>query len=479
MRLHTATLFRSTLLLWGVLATSPFAHAQTDPGPRRGPAGAGRPLAGLDANQIAYFQAGLDRFREVDSVQGAEPGAEGSGLGPRFNMNSCAGCHSHPVDGGSSPAINPQIAMATRFGARNTVPQFLRPDGPVRVARFVRHADGSPDGGVHDLFVITGRSDAPGCNITQPDFAAAGQRNNLSLRIPTPIFGTGLIEAIPDATILENLNANQQAKRQLGIRGRLNHNGNDGTVTRFGWKAQNKSLLLFSGEAYNVEQGVTNELFPNERDDEPVPLPQACKSNPTPEDDTQFAVLDMPSRMTSESAAAGFAAVAGDLVKFELFMRMLAPPRPACDPEQSGNCAPSVARGSQVFDQVYCSACHVRQLKIGAASIEAISAQQNAHLYSDLLLHKMGSCLPNADHTAKCLADGIAQGEARGDEFRTAPLWGLGQRVFFLHDGRARDLPTAILAHRGPGSEANTVVRYYEKLPDSSKQDLIDFLRSL
>ena len=160
-------------------------------------------------------------------------------------------------------------------------------------------------------------------------------------------------------------------------------------------------------------------------------------------------------------------------------MRMLAPPRPACDLTKSGDCSDNIERGSALFDQVHCSACHVRQLPLGPASIEAISAQRTAKLYSDLLLHKMGSCAPNRDHTAKCLADGIAQGQAQGDEFRTAPLWGVGQRVFFLHDGRARDLPNAILAHQGPGSEANAVIRLYQQLPTASKQDLIDFLRSL
>ena len=443
MRLHAVTLFRSTLLLWGVLATSPFAQAQTDPGPRRGPASAGRPLAGLDANQIAYFQAGLDRFREVDSVQGTEPGAEGTGLGPRFNMNSCAGCHAHPVDGGSSPAINPQIAMATRFGARNTVPQFLRPDGPVRVARFVRHADGSPDGGVHDLFVITGRSDAQGCNITQPDFAAAGQRNNLSLRIPTPIFGTGLIEAIPDATILENLNANQQAKRQLGIRGRLNHNGNDGTVTRFGWKAQNKSLLLFAGEAYNVEQGVTNDLFPNERDTTP-----GCVFSGTPEDHGDY-------------AASNPIASLSDLNLLTFFMKLAAPPQPA-------PVDPSVTRGRQAFTDAGCAACHTPVLNTGLASIAALS-HKPAPLYSDLALHDMG----------RNLADGVDQGEARGGDWRTAPLWGVGQRLFFLHDGRTSDMVQAIREHRGPGSEGSRSVDTFDALPAQTKQDLIHFLRSL
>src|SRR5258705_4535726 len=160
-------------------------------------------------------------------------------------------------------------------------------------------------------------------------------------------------------------------------------------------------------------------------------------------------------------------------------MRMLALPKPACDMAVAGSCSPNIVHGSQVFDEIHCSACHVRGLKVGASSIAAISQQQVANLYSDLLLHKMGACPPNTDHTPKCLADDISQGQAQGDEFRTAPLWGVGQRVFFLHDGRARDLPSAILAHKGPGSEANVVIRYYERLPASSKQELIDFLRSL
>ena len=149
--------------------------------------------------------------------------------------------------GGSSPRINPQIAVASRFGAQNKVPAFIQQNGPVRVVRFQRNADGTPDGGVHDLFVVSGRSDAAGCSIVQPDFDEPRSRQNTSLRIPTPLFGAGLIEAMTDSTILANLAANGPQKQQLGIRGHENRNGNDGTITRFGWKAQNKSLLMFAG----------------------------------------------------------------------------------------------------------------------------------------------------------------------------------------------------------------------------------------
>jgi CxxC motif-containing protein (DUF1111 family) len=470
---------------------------------------------------MTLFEESLEAFNELDSVAGA--GNTSAGLGPRFNLDSCAGCHSFPAVGGSSGFVNPQPVVAHRDGARNDAEiPFLQADGPVVEARFkflmdaagnFRSGSGEyggrgrrPDGGVHALFTIAGRSDANGCDISQPPFKQAWIKDNVGLRIPTPLFGLGLIEAIDDATILANslegmklLAKTSQANElqraasqrmsermtmthQLGIvgrpgRGRENRSGNDSTITRFGWKAQNKSLLLFAGEAYNVEQGVTNELFPNERDEEAIPLPDTCKTNSTPEDDIDFDGLDQPA--PGGSPAKQFAAIASDLPKFELFMRLLAPPKPACDPTRAGDCADNIVRGSAVFDQVFCSACHVRQLAIGKASIEAISAQRTAVLYSDLLLHKMGSCAPNKDHSPKCLADGIAQGQAQGDEFRTAPLWGVGQRVFFLHDGRARDLPSAILAHQGSGSEANAVIRRYQQLPTASQQDLIDFLRSL
>src|SRR6185295_13435772 len=111
---------------------------------------------------------------------------------------------------------------------------------------------------------------------------------------PTPAFGAGLIEQIPDAAILANVSADAGTKATLGIRGRANfqvvgrtvsgqtnNNGNDGTIARFGWKAQNKSLLIFSGEAYNVEMGITNELFPTEREEK-----ASCQKAPVPNDVT-------------------------------------------------------------------------------------------------------------------------------------------------------------------------------------------------
>jgi hypothetical protein len=147
-------------------------------------------------------------------------------------------------------------------GATNSVPTFMTAGGPVREARFVRNRNGSLDGGVHGRYTIAGRPDAAGCNLTQPDFATAIADNNVIFRILTPLFGLGLVEATPDRTLQANLAATQSARAALRIGGVFNTSGNHGTITRFGWKAQNKSLLMFVGEAYNVEQGVSNELFP-------------------------------------------------------------------------------------------------------------------------------------------------------------------------------------------------------------------------
>src|SRR5580700_4955137 len=255
-------MLRTRIALWSgcalrctlvcIIGNSAVLFAQTDPGPRIGPPSAGAPLRGLTATEMATFQAGIQRFQTADTVS--------TGLGPRFNLNGCGSCHSQPALGGSSPSLhspqnprtNPQIAVATLDGATNTVPSFVQPDGPVVAARFVKNADGTPDGGVHNLFVISGRADAGTCAITQPDFATALAQNNVIFRIPVPLFGAGLMEAIPDAAILANQSANAAVKAALGIAGQPNRSANDGTITRFGWKAQNKSLEIFSGEAYNV-----------------------------------------------------------------------------------------------------------------------------------------------------------------------------------------------------------------------------------
>ncbi len=426
-----------------------------DPGPRTGSPGAGNFIAGLTSSQQAYFADGQTRFQEVESVQN---GAN-NGLGPTFNSNSCSSCHAQPAFGGTSPAVNPQIAVANLDGAANTIPPFITLNGPVREARFKFATDPNgrltniPDGGVHGLFTISGRSDAAGCQMAQPNFERMVNENNISFRIPTPVFGEGLIESITEDTIIANQNAEGAGKQFLGVSGTPNRSGNDGSITRFGWKAQNKSLLMFAGEAYNVEMGITNELFPDERGYPPARIPPGCMINPTPEDTTNF---DVTSTVAGPS----------DIVAFGNFMRFLDQPAPSCT---GTSCPQSIQNGRNLFINVAkCSVCHTPSLTTGKSYVAALSNIQ-ANLFSDLLLHHMGAGL----------ADGISQGGAGPDQFRSAPLWGLGQRLFFLHDGRTSDLMQAIEDHAGPGSEANAVIRNFNGLTENQKQDLLNFLRSL
>jgi CxxC motif-containing protein (DUF1111 family) len=426
------------------------AMVAVDPGPRGGPAGAGGPIAGLTALQLSFFNSAQVRFQEIDSVSGTVSGQTGVGLGPRFNGDSCAMCHAFPAIGGSSPTPNPQLRVAVRAGANNTVPSFITSNGPVREARFINNPDGTPDGGVHDLFTITGRSDASGCNISQPDFVTAIAQANIIFRIPTPLFGLGVIENIPDDE-LRSQEGNVAAPQQtLGISpGVFNISGNDGTITKFGWKAQNKSLLIFSGEAYNVEQGVTNEAFTNERD-----TTSGCVFNPTPEDNT-----NLSQGTSSGSPASDFSS---DIVNFAAFARLSAPPVQATAADTTGG------NGSTQFHNVGCGSCHIPRQRDANSPFGGMS-RLIISPYTDLALHTMGTGLQ----------DGISQGVANGQQFRTAPLWGVGQRLFFLHDGRATNLIDAINAHQSSGSEANTVVNNFNLLSPQNQQDLLVFLRSL
>jgi len=486
--LRTAVAVVALSPFFATAAFADFGFGPHDPGVRGGAPGAGCFLPNLGTNEQTFFFAAGGRFGEVDSVSGGIPAdasnaiglppnsgtatgmitfcpgtpnqktqtrEAGSGLGPRFNMNSCAGCHAQPAVGGSSPGINPQVGVATLDGGNNTVPAFIHANGPVREARFVRNPDGTADGGVHDLFVITGRTDASTpaqpttCTISQPNFALAQQQNNVIFRIPTPTFGAGQIENTADATLEDDAADIASLQQANGIAsGVFNHSGNDGTITRFGWKAQNKSLLVFSGEAYNVEQGVTNENFPNERDDSPN-----CQFNPLPED-----VTNLVNPNTSGFAPSDFSS---DIVNFAAFMRLSAGPQPA--PPTF-----STAQGQQAFNNIGCNLCHITN---HTTANSAFTKQSHVTFapFSDVALHDMG----------QGLADNVSQGGAAGDQFRSAPLWGVGQRIFFLHDGRTANLIQAIEQHASNGSEANTVIGNFNALSDQDQQNILNFLRSL
>jgi CxxC motif-containing protein (DUF1111 family) len=490
-----------------------------DPGVRGGPAGAGGPIGGLTAAEMAFFTAAQARFQVIEDVA--------AGLGPGFNELSCASCHISPAVGGASPATNPQVTDANAMGATNVIPSFVTANGPIREARFISNPDGTPDGGVHDLFSIQGRSDAPGCVFPQPNFAAQVAANNVIFRIPINTFGDGLVEGISDSNLQSAVAGQAQQSASLGISAQFNLSGNTGNITRFGWKAQNMSMMVFAGEAYNVEEGVTNDVFPNKRNQS---ASAQCFPNPLPEDTVNTVDTINSGSTVSDNNP--------DTINFALFMRLLAPPTPAVPfttsstastnssttsatasststtsasmttsttptsstvamasvlPMAAGSSTPStstssaastsssstasaasITAGFQAFNNVGCSACHiVTQTTVSMAMIDTTAnptvSNTPLNTFSDYAVHSMGTGL----------ADQVSQGNANGTQFRTAPLWGVGQRVFFLHDGRTNDLMQAIQQHASTGSEANQVINAFNMLGTTDQQNILNFLRDL
>ena len=253
-----------------------------------------------------------------------------------------------------------------------------------------------------------------------------------------------------DIDITNNMNANLTQKASLGITGHPNYSGNDGSIQRFGWKAQVRSTLLMAANQMNVEMGVTNETFPNEIDQTP-----GCVLNPVPETVSNFT----PTILTEMFP--------GDAERAEYFIQWMAPPSP-------GPTNNSTKNGKTQFTNAGCVYCHTTSFTTPATSRPGLG-NITINLYSDLLVHHMGPGL----------ADGLPQGQAGPDEFRTAPLWGIGQRLFFMHDGRTSNIVTAIEDHLSlsngsyPASEANQSVTNFNNLSPKNQQDLVNFLRSL
>jgi CxxC motif-containing protein (DUF1111 family) len=232
--------------------------------------------------------------------------------------------------------------------------------------------------------------------------------------------------------------------------------------------------MIFAGEAYNVEMGVTNDLFPQATDESP-----ACTANKSePNDIFRSDASDVKNQSFFNPLHE-----LPDWQMFAIFMRFLDAPQPA-------PLSASAQRGQQLFGTdpgnpgIGCFACHTPTMVTPAQSETEALQNLTVHPYSDLLIHHMG----------KGLADDITQGLATGDMFRTTPLWGVGQRIFFLHDGRTNDLLKAIHAHHSAGgdcdeshngapcygpSEANGVIQRFNALSPSDKQAILDFLRSL
>jgi len=522
--------------------TAPACIDTVQPADTIGDGGAGN-VVSFNSNLTGFWFQALAVF-EVNAVVGPGPqtgGATIPGLGPSFNAVSCFQCHSQPTVGGSSPNAktpgfpkgNPQVGDAPTAAQLQAVSSFINANGPVREARFPQgasgdnsiHRDPVPAGSVANLFVIKGRSDAPAnCDIAQADFPTQVTNHNIIFRIPIPTFGEGFVENTPDDNLEANLDVeNAIAKNTnlfspaLGIEGSFNISGNDQTISRFGWKAQNKSLLIFSGEAANVEMGVTNENFPNERTDGNG----QCSPNPEPEDQvivppdpTDPNKRDIPTIFNNANFGnAGVASdISSDIENFAVFMRLNASPSQcnynsglnnsgaaqclaldasaqrgaklfgSLDPTQAGSLTSSTVDNNPNtvnLKPIGCVLCHSNLLRTTTSATPELN---NAvfHPFSDFAIHTMDSSL----------SDGVTQGNAGPTQFRTAPLWGIGQRLFFLHDGRADNLLQAIKGHApnaGTSStnctpemgEACQVIVLFNKLSPTSQQDILNFLRSL
>jgi CxxC motif-containing protein (DUF1111 family) len=231
----------------------------------------------------------------------------------------------------------------------------------------------------------------------------------------------------PEATIVEN------ASHNGGRPNRVFNPDTGGTeLGRFGWKAQVATLHQFAGDAYLNEMGITNPSFPHENLPQGQPMPPGCDPVADPEDD------------------------GSGVTAFTNFMRFLAPAprRPVTD---------QVRQGEHVFGEIGCASCHVPTMMTGPNAVAALS-NQPVNLFSDLLIHDVGT------------GDGIEQGQAKGSEFRTAPLWGLSRRDRFMHDGRSKSIEEAILRH---GVDAQNAVNDFGGLSPSDHDALLAFLGSL
>ena len=362
----------------------------------------GSPLPGITAAEFERFHLGLEDFLEVETAE--------DGLGPAFNGTSCAGCHNIPAIGGFGTITE------MRAGYRNEEGRFQAFEG----------------GTLYHLFSLPPHN----CQPQMPPEA-----NVIARRISIPLFGAGLVEAIPDETLIaledpEDLNGDGvsgRAARVFDLATRRDRIG------RFGWKAQQATLLTFAGDAYRNEMGITNDLFPDE-----------------------MALGIDPERLRRCGGAAGTEdrqnRVTGlrGIDAFEAFLKFLAP-------VERGTVSPEAASGEGLFAVTGCAACHVPVLRTGP-SPNPLFDRKPVPLYSDLLLHDIGT------------GDGIEQGAASGDEIRTPALWGLRFRRPFLHDGSVATAEEAIRRHDREAASARV---QFLALSPADRAALLAFLGSL
>lgn len=324
------------------------------------------------------------------------PEEEADGLGPVFNARSCGECHAQGAAGGSSPDLG--VSVVVRIGrlTNGLFDPLAELGGSVLQRRSIQE-------------------DMPDCPITGE--VVPSEATLVSHRATPALFGDGLIEAIPAQEILRRA-GRRDRDGVMGVPNLvLNPETGQQELGRFGWKAHAPTLHLFAGDAYLNEIGITSPTFP--RENLPQGQPIAPEWDPIQESDG----------LLEDDGT--------DVRKVTDFMRFLAPIRR----QQTSN--PLCQAGERLFQQIGCASCHTPRMTTGPHPVAALS-RRPVDLYSDLLLHAMGPGL----------ADGIAMGQAQGDQWRTTPLWGLSLRRFLLHDGRAATVEDAVRFHGGEAANA-------------------------
>jgi CxxC motif-containing protein (DUF1111 family) len=393
----------------------------------------GDPFAGLSPALQARFVAGQANFSSPDTPQ--------TGLGPVFNNTPCAACHDASAVGGGSIITETRYGTVTN-GVFDPLAQYggslIHSQGIGTFPTLVPSAVGPVGTQVNFVGEI----------VPQPPAVPNGPATIVAGRRTTPLFGLGLVDAVPSSTFQAIALLEQQLTPETA--GRVNvvsdvfADGQDPEerAGRFGWKCQHSTLFAFSGDAYLNEIGITTPLLPNEN----VPQdpnagrlvnPALLAANPGPQ----------PTNDPDNSS----------LSQFTDFMTFLAPPPKLALTAQA-------KRGAITFAQIGCANCHLPALTTGSSSIAQLN-EVTFFPFSDFLLHDMGP-----------LGDGIAQAGAGQTEMRTAPLWGVRVLPSFLHDGRASTLSQAILAHAGQGQAARN---NFANLSATGQANLIAFLNSL
>ncbi|HMI07137.1 MAG TPA: di-heme oxidoredictase family protein [Flavobacterium sp.] len=386
-----------------------------------------------------------------ENVYVSAPANVNQGLGPIFNNSSCISCH--PNDGRAGFPDN--ILMRSGLLVRASIPGTDAHGGPNPAPGFGLQIQNQAIFGYNAeaqyqaVFTEVNETLADGTvvHLRKPSITLINPYTGLpagmmlSTRMGPPVFGLGLLEAIPETDILANQDINDS--NSDGISGKANYvwdpQANQTVLGRFGWKANTGSLMVQCAAALVEDMGITNPIFQNESGFD--------QSN------GQDGLTDDP-----EIAQA-------TLNQIVLYCRTLGVPAPRNI--QSTN----VRQGATVFEQIDCAKCHMPKQKTGSNTISALT-NQTFFPYTDLLLHDMGEGL--ADNRPDFLAS--------GSEWKTRPLWGIGLTQLinghnnFLHDGRARTIQEAILWH---GGEAQHAKDSYKQLTTQQRSNLLEFINSL